>query len=147
MTRRVREMRRSRPAILVFAALVLGAALLIAPAISDADTIVITSITVTNATGASFTGCITGASCPSNSSGIARTWDLGPAGIVLTGGQSLVLTANEGAFRPNPAPTNGLGNPAGFGAGLQYSFDTTDFGHSAFNVTINAFTPVADSAL
>ncbi len=127
-------MKKNSSLLTLIAAMVLGASLLVAPAVSDAITI--TSITVTNGTGASFTGCRTGDSCPANASGTTREWDLGAAGVTLTpgSGASLILTANQAKL------------VGGFGAGTAYNFDSSDFGATPYSLTLNGATIVPDSA-
>ena len=131
-------MRRKSSALVVIAALVVGASLLLAPAISQADPVLITNIVVTSGTGSTFTGCVTAAVCPSNNFAPApgpRTWDLGPTGILLNPSNTLVLTMNQANLS------------TGFGAGGAYNFDTSDFGSgpaATYTISINGAPPVAD---
>jgi len=98
----------------VFGALLaIGACILAAPAISQADPITITSVSVTVG---DTTFCNVGGGCNAAN----QIWNLGPSGVTLNGGQSLILTQNsgtpsgstfnfdssEGHAGPPPAPCN-----------------------------------------
>ena len=102
------------------AVLTVGALLPGVPSVSHA--LNISSIVVTNG-GATFSGCNTAAVCTN------KIWDLGPGGVNLNPGDTLVLTQNQ---------AHG-GGVAGF------NFDTSDFGSAAFSISVNGGAPIADS--
>src|SRR5437773_5486251 len=111
------EMRRKTLALVSIMALAIGISLFAVPPISRAD-VIITDITVTNATGGNFTG---------NAAG--NTWHFAP--ITLTPGQTLVLTQNQDAKGPSDTTTAQPGfnfdtsENAGKAAG-QYTVTVTD---------------------
>ncbi len=106
-------MRGRKVALVALAVLAIGGSLFVAPPASHA--VIITDIVVNFGGGApEFCGNIGGACA----GGATKIWDLGPAGVNLATGQTLVLTQTGGGA-------------------TGFNFDTSDFGFGAAVVTIN----------
>src|SRR5262249_59716744 len=97
-----------------------GIGFLIGPSVAHAGTI--TSVCVSNTLGNANFGTV-GGNCPNTSLGTPAStiWNLGGP-VVLPVGGTLVLTQNT---------------PAGVGGAAGFNFDTSDFGTTPYNITVN----------